>query len=258
VTTIHDVSFFIGPEWFKPKDRLLLQRSIPSTIRRAAAVITVSDTSRREIERFIPAAERKTFVTPNACPPWVSPLPKDEAQQVVSRELGIEGPFLFTLGTRWPRKNMQLAIDAVEGLSADLDHKLIVTGKSGWGEQTAGKRTHFSGYLEDRLISALYSAATLYLAPSRHEGFGIPVLEAYRCGCPVLASTGGALPEVVGEAGEIEPSWDSADWTSHIESLLRDPSKLATMSESGRVRERLFTWEDTARATLSVYRKVLR
>ncbi len=258
VTTVHDVSFFIGPEWFQPRDREILRRSVPAAVRQAAAVITVSETGKAEIEKFIPSSKGKIVVTLNACPPWVQPMKKDRAKALVAQELGIRDPFVFTLGTQWPRKNVQLAIDAVEGLGADLPHRLVVTGKAGWGGQRPGRRTITTGYVDQRLLGALYSAADAYLAPSRHEGFGIPVLEAFRCGCPVMASAGGALPEVVGNAGHVERSWAGPDWTARLESLLRHPSTLDEMAAKGIAREKLFSWEHTARETLSVYRQVLR
>jgi len=256
VTTVHDVSFFIGPEWFPPRDRTLLRATIPSSCRRAARVITVSETSRAEIEQFVPSARGKTVVTPNACPSWIVAVPKEVARARVAAELGVAGPFVLTVGTRWPRKNMELAIDAVSGLPDSYPHQILVTGKTGWGSQELGKRGKATGYVDSELLSCLYSAADLYLAPSRHEGFGIPVLEAFRCGCPVLCSSGGALPEVAGDAALVERSWEAADWTDTIQRLLDDPGTLETLRKRGLDRESTFTWEETARRTLDVYREV--
>ncbi len=164
---------------------------------------------------------------------------------------------MLTVGTRWPRKNMALALDACELLPPDIPHKLVVTGKPGWGEERLGSRGIAVGYVSSEELSELYSAADLYLAPSRHEGFGVPVLEAMRCGCPVLASSGGALPEVVGDAGIIERSWEPAAWSQTIQKALGDSSKLNELRQRGRAREAEFSWEDTARKTLDVYRGVM-
>jgi len=256
ITTIHDVSFLIGPEWFKPRDRWILSRSVPRAVRQAAKVLAVSDTCQREIERYIPGAQGKTVVTPNACPPWIQPVDRGQAQSRIASELGVMCPFLLTVGTRWPRKNMQLAVDAASCLSPRLTHRLAVTGKYGWGEGSLGDRGQATGYVSNELLSCLYSAADLYLAPSHHEGFGIPLLEAFRCGCPVLCSSGGALPEVAGDAAVVEESWVAADWTATIEKLLDDPSKLEVLRKKGLEREKLFTWERTAEKTLDVYREV--
>lgn len=255
VTTVHDVSFLIGPEWFKPRDRFLLKRTVPAACRRAKRVITVSETSKREIEALIPASRGKVRAVPNACPDWIQKVDRGEAESVL-RGLGIQTPFVLTVGTRWPRKNMALALDAMANLPDSIPVQLVVTGKPGWGEESLGKRGLATGFVDEATLSALYSAASLYLAPSRHEGFGIPVLEAFRCGCPVVCSTGGALPEVAGDAAWVEPSWEPARWATVIEQLLRDPGKLEAMRSAGFLRERQFRWEDSLRATLEVYREV--
>lgn len=256
ITTVHDVSFLIGPEWFKPKDRALLKATVPPSARRAARVITVSKTSKSEIERLLPGAESKVRVTYPSSHPLIVPLKRPIARQYVRKNLGIEQPYMLTVGTRWPRKNIQLAVQAANRLPAGLHQKLIVTGKSGWGEQGKEGRVIESGYLSFETLSALYSAADLYLAPSRHEGFGIPLVEAFLCGAPVLCSSGGALPEVAADAAEVEPTWEADHWARTIEELLLDSSKLEQLRARGFERAKRFTWEETARKTLEVYREV--
>lgn len=255
VTTIHDVSFFVGPEWFRPRDRFLLQRSVPAAARRARRVITVSDTSKAEIERHIPASTGKVRVTPNACPPWVERVETDRARQAVA-SLGVTSPFLLTVGTRWPRKNFELARAAVDLLPPEVPHRLVVTGKAGWGDEADSARVQRVGYVDAAVLNALYSCASLYLAPSRHEGFGIPLLEAWKCGCPVLCSQGGALPEVAGDAAEVEPTWDPKHWAETIFRLLHDSSKLEALRQRGLTRVERTSWRETAALTLAVYQEV--
>lgn len=258
ITTIHDVSFLIGPEWFKPKDRFLLTRSVPASAKRARAVLAVSETDKKEMEQYIPASRGKITVTPNACPSWIQAVDPTEAAQRVERELGVTGPFLLTVGTRWPRKNMALAVNAASLLPDNLPHRLVVTGKAGWGDNDLGKRGVAVGYVSTELLSCLYSAASLYLAPSLHEGFGIPLLEAFRCGCPVLCSSGGALPEVASDAAIVEPSWEPAQWATTTQSTLQDSSKLESLRRRGRERETDFSWDETARLTVNAYLGAMR
>lgn len=255
VTTVHDVSFFVGPEWFKPKDRLLLQKSIPASVKRAKAVIAVSETTKREIEKFIPGTSHKVHVTYNSVGEGIQPHSPEVARRMVL-EAGIEGPYLMTAGTRWPRKNMELAIAAADLLPADLPHKLVVTGKPGWGDQSQGSRTHATGYVSDELLTALYQCADLYLCPSRHEGFGIPLLEAFSCGCPVICSSGGALPEVARDACLVMKSWEPADWAQSAALLLRDKEARSSLILKGADRLRDFSWATTAQQTLEIYRSI--
>jgi glycosyltransferase involved in cell wall biosynthesis len=255
VTTIHDVSFFVDPSWFRPKDRLLLRTLVPLAARWASRVITVSETSRRDIERFVPSARGKVRVVPNAPHPDLAPVDPAEARKMVGERFGLEGPYLLTVATRWPRKNLALATQAAELLPPELPHPLVLTGKPGWGTESLGPRSRPVGYVQLRELAALYSAADLYLAPSRYEGFGITILEAFHCGCPVLCSAGGAQPEVAGDAAEVLASWSPEDWAEAIRNLLADSSKLERMRRDGRRRAAEFRWEDSARKTCDVYRE---
>lgn len=251
VTTVHDVSFFVGPEWFRPRDRLLLQRTVPASCRRAAAVLTVSETSKAEIERFVPTARGKVSVTPNALGENIQPMPQAEAENLV-RAIGAPDGYLLTVGTRWPRKNMALAVEAARLVGLPI----VVTGQPGWGEEPPG--AFQTGYVDDRTLTALYQCARLYLAPAFHEGFGIPLLEAFACGCPVVCSSGGALPEVAGGAAEVVPDFLAETWAQAVRSLMADSGKLEELRRRGRSRVGDFDWRRTAEATLAVYRQASR
>jgi glycosyltransferase involved in cell wall biosynthesis len=252
---VHDVSFFVGPQWFKPRDRILLQRFVPPSVRRAKRVITVSETSRRDIERYIPEAAGKVSVTPLASNVLISAVPKEVAHQMVKADFGLDAPYLLTVGTRWPRKNMALAVRAATLLPPSIPHRLVITGHSGWGEEGQSPRALSTGYVTEAQLSALYSAAELYVAPSFYEGFGLPLLEAFTCGCPVLCSSGGSFPEVAGDAAEIEATWDAEHWAATMQGLLSDSSKLDAMRQRGYERVKDFSWEKTARLTEDVYRE---
>lgn len=255
ITTVHDVSFRIDPSWFQPRDRILLNRFVGGSIRRAARVLTVSETSRLDIVRHFPSAEGKIVATPLACGLGIRPMEREEARSTVERELGSSGPYLLTVGTRWPRKNMQLALDAFDAVG-DGSLKLAVTGKPGWGEEEVPQGAVTTGYVSDAVLSALYSGAEMYLAPSRYEGFGLTLLEAMACACPVLCSSGGAHPEVAGDAARVMPTWGASEWAQAIRESLADSSTLDRMRAAGRKRVQEFSWKKTAEKTLAVYREV--
>lgn len=250
VTTIHDISFLINPEWFSPKDRKLLQATIPLSAKLAKRIITVSETSRQEIVRFLPATREKVRVAHNATPYWIQRVDKETALLNI-KKLGIDTPFLLTVGTNWARKNMQLAIDATR----DLGISLVVTGKQ--GEKLTGSHCRAVGYVDNATLCSLYSACSLYLAPSFHEGFGIPILEAFRCGAPVICGYGGAMPEVAGTAGIVKRDYDSKSWRETIQDMLSNPSKLEAMQQAGIRREAGFTWKASAERHIEVYREVM-
>lgn len=250
VTTIHDTSFYIGPEWFSAGDLRSLKRSIPLAAKAAKRILTVSNTSKAEIERFIPAAKGKVVVAYNARPFWIAPVPEVERSAIL-QELGVREPFLLTVGTNWARKNQELAVAAVNGLPASLPHKLVVTGKA--TQKLASSRVQSVGYVSERQLSALYSAASLYLAPSLHEGFGIPLVEAFGCGSPVICGIGGAMPEVAGKAARVMNSYAVSDWTEAVSELLTDTSKLESLRQAGFARDKEFTWSESARQHVRAY-----
>jgi len=257
ITTVHDVSFFVGPEWFSARDRMILSRTVPAAVRRASAVITVSETSRGEIERFIPAARGKTTATRLACPDWIQPVDRTLARSRIAEKFGLLRPYALTVSTRWPRKNMELATSAMGHLTPGTDLELVLTGKAGWGDQSVPPGCRSVGYVDHSDLNDLYAAAMVYLCPSRHEGFGLPILEAFRMGCPVIASNAGAIPEVAGGAAELLSPTDPAEWGRAISNLVGLPSKLEELQSRGFTRERMFSWGATAELTRAIYARVV-
>ncbi len=254
VSTIHDMSVFVGPEWFPQRDREILTRTIPVACQQAKRIITVSETSAAEIVRYVPDAAGKVRVTPNACPPWIRPI--DPVRAAARRlELGVPEHYVLTVGTRWARKNMDLAVQAADLLPKSLPHRLVITGKPGEGRAALGARGLATGYVDEGALCALYMGASAYLAPSRHEGFGIPALEAMKCGTPVMVGLGGAFPEVVAQAGIVMKTFDPADWATKLTDLLGDPGEQSRLIEAGYKREAAFTWDASAKLTEEVYRE---
>lgn len=256
ISTIHDISFKIGPEWFQSGDLKVLNTSIPITIRDAGAIITVSENSKREIELFYPNAVGKTHAIHNGRNLNLTRIPKDEALRIV-KTAGIPTPFVLSVCSIWPRKNIAHIIKAVDALPAVVPHRLVLTGRKHYGELPMSNRAHFTGYVDEGLLSALYCAADLYLCPSLHEGFGIPLLEAFHAGCPVICSDRGALPEVAGEACEIVGLESVQDWTAAIRNLLADSGKLEDYRQKGFERAAHFDWETAADQTARIYESCL-
>lgn len=257
VTTIHDVSFYVDPSWFRWRDLALLRRSIPGTVRRAAAILTVSETSKREIEAALPAAKGKTvagWLGPTA---WIEAQDPMIARKFVAERFGLNKPFALSAATNWARKNTALAIEAVRGLQAKAELDLALAGKAQLASEPDANWLHGLGYVSNEELANLYSAASVYLLPSLHEGFGLPILEAWTCGTPVVAMAQGAVPEVGGPAVELVDSRQAADWTTRIACLLDQPGRLQELRAAGAERLKLFTWAETAKATAEAYRLAL-
>ena len=185
VTTVHDISFLIEPRWFPLKDRILLRLTVPASCRRAKRVLTVSETSREDIIAMLGLLPDKVIATPNGLPEGFYPIPKSEAQAWVRENYGVEPPFALAVGVLQPRKNWQLAIEAVylAREEYELPMTLVLTGKAGWArrELARAKQTFApdgwlieTGYVPDEHLVWLYNAAEMVLYPSFYEGFGLP------------------------------------------------------------------------------------
>lgn len=251
VSTFHDVSFLINPAWFSSRDVKLLTLGAKMASRYAKRLITVSHTSADEIRSYLPAARDKVTVSPNACPPWiqrVSPSVVDE----VRTKFGLPERYALTVSTTWARKNHELAVAAMR--AADTDLQLVVTGKD--GSKLKGDGVYAPGYVTNEELSALYSGASLYLCPSLHEGFGIPLLEAMRCGAPVICGTGGALPEVAGNAALMPADYSVQAWAASISKLCADSAKRDELRDKGFLNEKRYTWEQSAKIHADTFAQV--
>lgn len=266
ITTVHDISFLIEPSWFPLKDRLLLRWSVPASCRRAVRVLTVSETSRTDILHYLDLPPDKVVATPNGVPEGFYPIPKEKAQAWVRQHYGIEPPFALAVGVLQPRKNWALAIRAVAYYREQNAYplQLVLTGKSGWADKSiralcaqleADSWVHLTGYVPDEHLVWLYNASEMLLYPSFYEGFGLPPLEAMACGVPVIASNGGALPEVVGSGGVLLPPTEHGMWAYAIQTILENDSYREQLRERALRQAQKFNWQITAERTWAVYQQ---
>jgi glycosyltransferase involved in cell wall biosynthesis len=267
ITTVHDISFRLYPEWFPRKHRLLLNLTVPGAMRRSRKVITVSQSSRKDILRVYKLEDEKVSAIPLASGPEYGPIPRDFARDMVEKRFGITEKYLISVGVLQPRKNHALLIEAFARArrQADLPHKLLLAGKRGWGWENLLRHASrlnvadaiiFTDYVEDAQLPPLYAAADAMAFPSLYEGFGLPPLEAMACGTPTMVSDAPAMPEVAGDGAWILPKMDAVVWGDAIARMLTDRELRSYWTEKGRRRAEQFTWARTARETLEVYNDV--
>jgi alpha-1,3-rhamnosyl/mannosyltransferase len=174
--------------------------------------------------------------------------------------------FLFTVSTVEPRKNLVTLLDAYARLKTSLGTAcppLVIVGRKGWNcddilgyMATLSGSVYFPGHVSDEELVALYQMATCLVFPSLYEGFGLPVLEAMMAGCPVIASATSSLPEVAGEAGLLVDPLNADDIARAMQEVLQDEGLRARLSEAGRARAALFSWQKAAQMTREVYVRV--
>lgn len=264
VTTIHDVSFKRHPEFFSVKDRMILDAGVKRASVCAARIIAVSEYTKQEICELYGIPAEKISVIYSGADAQYKPVNPKFAYRLARDKYGISKAFILTVGVIQPRKNLPRLLEGFSRFRADghIGHKLVIVGKYGWKESALEKKISemnlgddviLTGYVPYEDLPALYSAADVFVYPSVYEGFGLPVLEAMACGTPVVTGNLSSLPEVVGEAGLMVDPHDPNAFAEAMAKVLFDGDLHTDLSERSLSRAAKFTWENTARDTLSVY-----
>lgn len=239
VTTIHDLTFLKFPDEHLPYYVAAHKSHLERAKAKAAAVIAVSQATKRDLidQGFL---TDKVQVIYEAASAMFKPI-KTKRQ-----------PFILSVGTQEPRKNIQRLIEAWRPLKRR--YELVITGKFGWGERTKPiKGVRLLGFVSDEELVKLYCQTQVFVYPSLYEGFGLPVLEAMACGCPVVTSGVSSLPEIGGEAAVYVEPTSVTSITQGIKIALEQSAKLRRL---GLEQAKQFSWEKTARETLKIYRQV--
>jgi len=268
VVTIHDLSIFTQSHTHEAASVKRGKRTMPIMARRARMIIAPSEWTRREVIEKFRVSSEKVRVIYEAAREGMTPLPPQLCQRVLDK-YRIQGPYLLYVGTIEPRKNLLTLIRAYDDLlrTTTLRPQLVLAGGRGWLCDEVYKlvedlklqdQVHFTGYVEDADLPALYSAAEAFLYPSLYEGFRLPPLEAMACGVPVITSDASSLPEVLGKAGLTHAPTDTRALTAAITKLLGDETMREHFKREGSKQAAKFSWERAARETQAVYDEVLR
>lgn len=266
VLTVHDLIYELFPQYHKKLNYYFLKWAMPIFVRRATAIITVSETTRRDLIRLYRVPAERIWVVPEGPAPHFQP-PTPAAVEALRARYNLPERYLLTVGTIEPRKNLARLVDAFARLHRQkLVDALVIAGRRGWLTEDffahlvrspVRDRVILLGYVPDRDLPALYGGATLFVMPSLYEGFGLPVIEAMACGVAVAAARGGALPEVGGDAVCYFDPHSVEDMADVLARCLRDADLRAWLRKKGLDRAAQFSWQRTARETAAVYEKVI-
>jgi glycosyltransferase involved in cell wall biosynthesis len=263
VVSIHDVSFLRFPAFAEDKNRRYLEKTIPRTVAQADAIVTISHFSAAEIVSLLGVDPARVHTTHLAVAPHLKPADAGEIGRI-RKHYGLDQPYLLSVGTLEPRKNIEFLVRMFEGLDGYAGD-LVLAGAAGWkvgpileriARSTAASRIRHLQFVPEADLPGLYSGADLFLCASHYEGFGFPPLEAMACGTPVVSSPGGSLREVLGEAAVLLETAEPDAWHAAIRTLLADPDERRKRREAGVRQAARYTWEETARQTWALYRKV--
>lgn len=268
VVTIHDVFPFVTPQTSTALEKLVYCLWLPLALRQADAIITISQHSKKDIIRYLPFTKEKIIVIPNGKNPAYQPLPVEHVQPVLEK-LTIPTPYILYVGSLEPRKNLLRLLQAYACLRQEVTpwHLVIVGAKNFWKNapvvetvENLGLKpwVHFTGFVEEEDLPALYNGADLFVFPSLYEGFGLPPLEAMACGTPVVTSNTSSLPEVVGDAAIMVDPYDVDAISEAMARVLSDPALAEDLRQRGLLQAEQFSWQKMAEETIEVYKKVLK
>jgi len=268
ILTVHDISFFLFPEYHPLKRRLLFKALFPRSLEQADHIITDSHNTKNDLVRYFQVPASKITAIHLGADPSFAPVTQESAAPVLS-EYGISfGRYLLCVGTLEPRKNLVRLLLAYDQFRASnpSELQLVLVGADGWLnqelystiERSSWKRDiKILGYVPKTHLPALYSGAVAFIYPSVYEGFGLPPLEAMACGAAVITSNCSSLPEVVGDAALVVDPKKIDDIAGAMSKIAGDGALRETLKGRGLARAKGFDWLTTAHETLKVYEKVL-
>jgi glycosyltransferase involved in cell wall biosynthesis len=253
--TIHDMYYKVLPAAVEGFQRLYWRAMIPITSRVCDVLLTVSDSSRRDIERYLPAARGKVSVTPLAS----RFMPADHDQAPALATAGRR--YMLMIANLTPNKNVRRVVHALAILrSRHLDLEFVHIGADHRGELAKAVDDYAMsdfvrslGKVDDATLIATAKASLCVVVPSLYEGFGLPALEAQALGAPLICSNRGALPEVAKDAALLVDPLDAQSIAAAISQLAADPELRATLRRKGLENARRFSWQCTARQTLNAF-----
>lgn len=264
VLTIHDLSLLLHPTTHSGRAVARAHRRLPFMVRTADAIITPTESVRREVCEQLKVAREKVFAVPEAARSFFRPLRFEETKPV-RQKLGIGDEFLLAVGMIEPRKNLLALIDAFAEVTRALPEKnlqLVIAGGAGWLSEPIFQRIEQSparaqivltDYLDDDDLRALYSSCLAFVYPSIYEGFGLPPLEAMACGAPVIASRISTLIETLDEAAHFFDPQSSEQLAEAIIQVTTNHDLRQRLISAGSRQAGKFSWKRTARLTLEVY-----
>jgi glycosyltransferase involved in cell wall biosynthesis len=265
IVTVHDLSFR-RRALHRLKSHLYLSIMTGLALRRAQAVVAVSEYTKRMIETNYPRVLGRVEAIYGGITPTLSKPTAEEVRDFRQRE-SLETPYVLFVGTLEPRKNLVRLVHAFEKAiqRTDLPHQLILLGPRGWKTRSLDlaianspyrSRIRCPGYVSDNDLSCWYVSADLFIYPSIEEGFGLPVLEAMSLGVPVITSNRSSLPELAGNAALTIDPFDLEALSEAIIEMLTDMSLAENLRAVGKQRAKQFSWEKTARKHLWLYERV--
>lgn len=265
VSTIHDLAMLRFPETAHPQILKMHQRSWQVLKQRKAQIIAVSQATRRDIIELLGFPPDDVHVVYEALPNETKNIAQaisEEQAESIKHRYQLHQKYILFVGTREPRKNLERLIQA--WLPLANEYQLLIAGENGWDQSDAWlkkappNQLKFLGKVDDYVLSMLYAEAELLAYPSLYEGFGLPILEAFHHGTPVVTSISSAMPEVAGNAAVLVDPHSIDSITQGMKTILQEsPEQQRTRLQKMIIRLHSFSWERVASETIKVYQRAI-
>lgn len=268
VVTVHDIINILFPDNVSLPSRIFYSKWMPLTYKKASRIITISESTKKDIVKNLGIQEEKIIVIPLAADKKFMERTSQGDIDKVKTKYNLPEKYILHIGTLEPRKNLGFLIEVFSEVVKDKkthDWSLVITGKKGWHYQELYQKVKklglenkviFTGYFDEVDKPALYKGATIFVFPSLYEGFGLPPLEAMASGVPVVSSNASSMPEVVGDAGILISPQDKILWVKSIKKVLSEGKLRDKMRVKNKKQVANFSWEKTAERTAKVYKGV--
>ncbi|MFH1838557.1 MAG: glycosyltransferase family 1 protein, partial [Candidatus Kuenenbacteria bacterium] len=269
VVTVHDLTIYKFPKLFPPGQFLNVKVVTPKALKMAKKIIAVSQSIKQDLKKIFKIPEHKIEVIYNGINKELfQELPKSEIEKI-KNQYKIKENYILFLGTLEPRKNIEKLIDSYELFQKKsiIKYQLVIAGKEGWNAQKIHKKASlsiykkeiiFTGYVSPENLNALFSEAKVFVFPSLHEGFGMPITEAMAKKIPIITSNVESLPEITaGSAILINPN-KKEEISEALGLILNNEELRIKLIEKGFKRAKEFCWEKCAKETLNVYKSLIK
>lgn len=265
IITLHDVIPCRMPETVGERYLKIFCENMKKIIGYSSGIITVSNFSKMDIIKEYNYPKERIQVTPLAAEPIYRPINKIHCKNIINKEYSIKEKFILYVGGFSPRKNISGLIEAFSIISNKHDVNLVIAGAKGKSyndyldltyKLKVNDKVIFPGFIPTNILPFLYNAAEIFVYPSFYEGFGLPPVEAMACGIPVISSNVTSIPEIVGDAAITINPLDINELSTAMDLLLSDNCYRQSLGSFGIKRSSEFSWDSTARDTLSFYGKI--
>jgi glycosyltransferase involved in cell wall biosynthesis len=259
----HGSEWFVYPEFYSKLDILYNRLFLPLYCKKASAISSVSKVAADDMVKFIGFDPQKVFVVHSAIDPRFKPFADKARLSFIKEKYNLPERYILFVGNLYPGKNFRNIVKAFRHIKDEIGFpiKLVSVGSLRWKYEKDFREIdvlelkddiHFTGWIEQEDLPALYLMADLFLFPSLYEGFGIPIIEAMACGCPVVTANTGACPEVAGYAAKLVDPKDVNDIADGVISILTNNILRKKMIERGLIEAKRFSWDKAARETLKM------